>query len=338
MARKSILFSTTRGWNCGDEFILFGVRRALSDFGIVYNPVIFNRHPSITPKKFHARRPLLPATAAPHLDNSHSLEGFCGVDYVVFAGSPEWATGKRNLALHRFILKNNLRCSFIGVGLAGPRELGEDLKTILSERCDLFIARDPACYELVKGFPNTYYEVCPSLFSAREATVHPTPEGPKRVGFVIQTDKTPHQRISAELEAYCYDQFEKLNEKFPTTLVAHYIDEFKAAKARGYDVVYSGYSEDYPELFQAFDVVVSTRVHGCGLCASSGIPNALIPHDHRSDTVRKFESYVFGKGEAIADWVSGLDIEETSKRMVAYRARKHADYMSLFERHLGALR
>lgn len=338
MARRSILFSTTRGWNCGDEFILFGVRRALTEFGVEFNPVIYNRHPSITPRKFQARRPLFPASAAPHLDNSHSLDGFCGVDYVVFAGSPEWATGKRNLALHRFILENNLRCAFIGVGLAGPRTLGEDIKRILAERCDLFIARDAVCYELVKGYPNAYHEVCPSIFCAPRAELRQNPTGPKRVGLVIQTDQTPHQRVSPEVEAYGYEQFEQLRHQFPTTLIAHYIDEFKAAKQRGHDVVYSGYSEDYFQIFPQFDVVVSTRVHGCGLCASSGIPNALIPHDRRADTVRLLGSHVLDRGASIRDWVEKVEIEPTSRRMVAYREQKHRDYMTLFDRHLGGIR
>jgi hypothetical protein len=334
LGTANILFSTTRGWNSGDEFILFGVRRVLDDLGIDYNPVIFNRHPSITPKKYTAKRPFFPAKAAPHLDNSHSLEGFSGIDYVVFAGSPEWVGGPRNEALQKFILDNNLRCAFIGMGLAGPRTIGEKLDRILKERTDVFFARDAACYDLVKQYPNTHYQVCPSIFSVRNPVLR-TVTGEKKVGLVIQTDKTPHQRISAELEAYCYEQYEKLNKKFATTLIAHYIDEFKAARSRGYDVAYSSYSEDYTDIFRRFDVVISTRVHGCGMCTSMAIPNAMIPHDKRSDTVTKFRSYVAQPGEDLTDWVENLDVAATSQSMLDYRQEMHDVYMGLLKGKLS---
>ena len=45
MQRLNILFSTSRQWNCGDEFILFGVRRLLDRVPLRYNSIIYNRHP-----------------------------------------------------------------------------------------------------------------------------------------------------------------------------------------------------------------------------------------------------------------------------------------------------
>jgi hypothetical protein len=46
---KNILFSTTRQWNPGDEFILFGIRRIFSAIGLEHNAVIFNRNPEVNP-------------------------------------------------------------------------------------------------------------------------------------------------------------------------------------------------------------------------------------------------------------------------------------------------
>jgi hypothetical protein len=68
--------------------------------------------------------------------------------------------------------------------------------------------------------------------------------------------------------------------------------ELKLARARGKDVLYSAYAEDYAGLFDRFDVVLSTRIHGCGIASSLGIPNVLIPHDGRSQTALKFGSCV----------------------------------------------
>ena len=42
-----ILFSSTRGWNPGDQFILMGIRRLLDALGIDYVPILYNRHPAL---------------------------------------------------------------------------------------------------------------------------------------------------------------------------------------------------------------------------------------------------------------------------------------------------
>jgi hypothetical protein len=44
---KNIVFSTTRQWNPGDEFILAGVRRIFARVGLNYNAIIFNRNPDV---------------------------------------------------------------------------------------------------------------------------------------------------------------------------------------------------------------------------------------------------------------------------------------------------
>jgi hypothetical protein len=43
----NIVHSTTRSWNCGDDFILFGVRRLVEAVLPAHNPVVFNRNPDL---------------------------------------------------------------------------------------------------------------------------------------------------------------------------------------------------------------------------------------------------------------------------------------------------
>ena len=79
----NILFSTTRQWNPGDEIILHGVLNLMKATVGEFNPIIWNRHPSINPNNMN-------------LDNSFSVlrHDLSAIDYVVIAGSPEWLGGR----------------------------------------------------------------------------------------------------------------------------------------------------------------------------------------------------------------------------------------------------
>lgn len=70
----------------------------------------------------------------PHLDNSFVLDETRLVDYVVFAGSPEWFGGPRINPLLQYIWDKNLRCAFLGVGVHRRHEFNDLLKKVLSDR------------------------------------------------------------------------------------------------------------------------------------------------------------------------------------------------------------
>jgi len=44
---KNVVFSTTRQWNPGDEFILMGCINLLKEYMGEFNPIIYNRHPQL---------------------------------------------------------------------------------------------------------------------------------------------------------------------------------------------------------------------------------------------------------------------------------------------------
>src|SRR3954462_11648347 len=103
----NVLFSATRQWNPGDEFILFGSVNALRSAGLDVNPILFNRNPQIRRMRplFRWMRQLDDAMfggrALPFLDNSFKNTTDASiVDLVVFAGSPEWR-GRRLAPLYR---------------------------------------------------------------------------------------------------------------------------------------------------------------------------------------------------------------------------------------------
>ncbi len=334
MGRLNILFSTPRQWNPGDEFILFGIRRLLDSLGLEYNVIIYNRHPSITPQRYYRQFPWLRLMPVPHLDNSFALDQDGMVDYVIFAGTPEWFGGGRIKPLLQYILRNRIRCAFIGVGVHRHHTFSEDLIQVVTEFCDLIIARDPLCYELIKDFPNSYYAPCPSLFAAPYAQVRKTLN---RLGIVIQSDKTRHHAVSPEVQSYIFSQCERLEQEFPVLYVAHYIDDYKLARTLGKEVLYSGYAEDYVQIYDQFDLIISTRVHGCGMASSLGIPNALVPHDGRFQTALKLKSQILQAGLELTEWVRSVDISAESAALVEYRKAQEEEFRQIMSKHLSIL-
>jgi len=105
MRTLNILFSTTRQWNPGDEFIFFGIRNILTELGIKFNTIIYNRHPSINPPPTFRRHRWSKLEKYPNMDNSFFLDIPAAVDYVIIAGSPEWTGGQRMDRLFNYIKK-----------------------------------------------------------------------------------------------------------------------------------------------------------------------------------------------------------------------------------------
>ncbi len=330
--RWNILFSSTRQWNCGDEFILFGARRLLAALGIDYNALLYNRHPSINPQRYIRPHRWSRSVPAPNLDNSFFLDDPSLVDYVVFAGSPEWFDGPRIRPLLRFIVDNGKRCCFLGVGVYKVREINSLLQQVLTEHCDLITARDPLCYEMVKHLPHAYYEVCPALFAAPASRPRRRLE---RLAYVIQAGATRGHDVAAPVREQCMQQLAALQRRFEVTCIAHYMDDLRMARQMNAEVLYSAYSEDYLELYDRFDAVISTRIHGCGLASSLGIPNALVPHDGRSQTASLFGSHLLSPGADWEAWLRTLDVAEASAALQARRAERWERYLELLGRHLS---
>ena len=47
MSRPTGIFSTTRNYNPGDEFILFGIQNVLEEIIGPFNTVYYNRNPAV---------------------------------------------------------------------------------------------------------------------------------------------------------------------------------------------------------------------------------------------------------------------------------------------------
>ena len=176
----NIVFSTTRQWNPGDEFILLGCINLLKNVVNDLNPIIFNRNPQIRRDR---KRDIIKSIdnllgkdwAEKFLDNSvKDRLPFNYADCVVFAGSPEWR-GRRLSKLYEFIYNNNLPTIFLGLGAGSKRSLPlnketlSDLEIQVFKSAKLISCRDCSSEKYTSDNElklKVYNLPCPALFSS----------------------------------------------------------------------------------------------------------------------------------------------------------------------------
>lgn len=343
MRRPVVLFSTTRTFNPGDDFVLFGIRNLLAPLIGPFVPIVHNRNPAL-----HVLRGLAATSAGrtdaasagmaqlhraiadtvPAYDNSWH-EGFDtgAVDLAVFAGTPEWA-GTVTAPLVDALLAAATPTlylglgAFEGVGALKYDELPERDRRLL-ERAALVTVRDPACAALLEPIAPALLP-CPSLFAAPAAR----PRGAaRRIALSMQGlgEKNP-QRIDRETFDYARALFRALSERFDCALVCHYVDEVAELRTVfGHDtqIHYAYDAADYLAIYERFDLIVTTRVHGAGLAASLGIPGFLIGHSVRTATVEGFRAAILDPAarsvEAALGLVEGCDVAAASKALIAHK-------------------
>ena len=298
-----ILYVTTRQWNPGDEFILRGTRRILEAVGIKEEVTsIYNKSPQTTSLfeswNFWKRQYFTSLVSSvdfalniTHYDNSFKRQNDINFyDMVVFSGSPAWYGGRLK-PLYRKLHSFKGKILFLGIGAPNkPLNLTSDEHEIL-RRAIIFCRNESLVTSLAKKDIRSQFMPCPALLSSpfeRDAISEIS-----MVGLGFNTTKTHrYHRMSEEKYALQSRLFSVLDARFDCRVICHYVDELEhAADIYGSENVRFVYDAiDYPDLYSKFDFVISSRVHGCGMSSSVGVPNAAITHDARGDTVNGFMS------------------------------------------------
>lgn len=352
--RKFALFSATRQWNPGDEFILSGSRRIIGSALGDVDAILYDRNPDVRPSDGttvgyrHIRRPISEEAGEAYERLSARLRlGFFSnsvkfdsdvsyASFAVMAGSPEWAT-PRCWNFYDHVLRNGL--PLLGLGLGSmPAQVPAfvhaalDKAVVRTTRSKSLAASDLARRHDISYLP------CPALLSA------PAPrrvDRVRRVGVAIGV-AYEHAVWANGLDAEFYDRvcrsldelFARFGDEVEFDLVAHYIDEIPILKARfpGRTVRYSFDSADYYDIFADYDLVVSTRVHACGAAASLGIPSISLGHDYRSDTTDGFLSESVLLSDDAAPLVYAFEAlageaSERSRTLAAHRSATLDEYV-----------
>ncbi len=344
MRTKNIVFSTTRQWNPGDEFILIGCINLLKKI-TTFNAIIYNKHPQVryligwkrkslnSVFKFFFRVPLF----SPFLDNSlKPTSRGTFVDLVVFAGSPSWY-GEVSKDLYHFILKNEVPTLFLGIGMGEPISIDsfKPYEIEVLKKANLVITRDKRAEKLLQSF-GAIQQPCPALFSS---VTNKLVYNVKRVGLIYATHRTPKDnRVNDQVGAYIQEYYKRLLniiDHIEFEIVCHYFDELEYASEEFADlnIRYSYDSSDYKDIYNSFDFVIGSRVHGLGLSASLGIPGIMISHDIRSDTVKGFLSTILKTSISIdenleATQTALAQAEKQSELIVQHKRKTEEIYLN----------
>lgn len=344
-----ILFSTTVGHNPGDEIVFRGVRSLLEAAGIRYEPRIYDRNPA----KYGCRawwgreqRRLLA-----------SLDG--SIDHVVFAGTPEWCSEIPNLSdllrgpknprfigrilglrvsdrivdpLLSFLIRNGLRCSFVGVGSSKRPVVTHKIDYILRNRTDAFIVRDPQTFEVFSAY-GPQLKPCPGLFAAGSARLRTQRA---RVGVVLQAPRSSRIVLPTKSVAQALDLTSELESQgLQVSYVCHSMKDALYIKRHS-----SVTTIDVPttaaqmlRTYDQFDVVFSMRLHGCITAASLGIPSFPLHSSYRMDSLRPL-GIPGNRGASPMEWLTSLNVKSESGRLLALKRAAKKDYLRLL-RHCG---
>ena len=311
---RDFIFSTTRQWNCGDEFILFGVINILKNSIGSFNPIIYNRNPDIRPigtskgfrnlkfqRGYTQDKDLCLLTSYLRIgfhDNSIKFDSdLSKISMAFFAGSPE-TFGHRNYNFFEHILKNKIPLMALGIGWFGNVL---DFEKEIYKKALLVTVRDEELlkHDFLKNI-NAVYLPCPALQAAPKEKEKKV-KSVKKIALGLGV-KLENSVINACIDDKTYDfsvdlynkLIQKYGSKYEFSIVCHYVDEIAIAHKifdkYGIDVLYAFDAKDYIELYRNFDLVISPRVHACGMSSSLGIPNINISHDHRAGTCKGFLS------------------------------------------------
>ncbi|WP_269625320.1 polysaccharide pyruvyl transferase family protein [Prochlorococcus marinus] len=339
---KNILLSTSYGWNCGDDFIAFGVRNLLDSILPEVNYIIYNRNPDL-----HKQRTLynelkikledgriFKINLDKYInktnwvwDNSwHIRNNFDNIDYCIFAGTPEWF-GKMVSPMVSILSETNLPVIYLGVGGFEGREnlsfenLPESCKSVL-RRSKLLTTRDSQAQNLLSKL-GSHQLPCPALFSSIKET--PRVNNNKlKIALSTQPDLSIQPLSSKGVYDYTLKLFSTLKEEFNCEVVCHYIDEIKEMSHLNIPIRYSYNADDYFKIYNKYDLVITTRVHGAGASASLGVPSFVISHSKRTETVRGFLSELITpntKINDVVDKIRSFDIHKRSLEIIEHKKK-----------------
>lgn len=363
---RNFLFSTTRQWNPGDEFILMGIRRLFEEAGFAFNPIIYNRNPEVTQPRIgwnplrrlqrpvRGQRLLSSFLRLGFYDNSFKL-GMDGdfIDLAVFAGTPGWFEGSAR-PLYEAIEQHRIPTLFLGIGSAWSAAdlasyIDDPLILKVLSKALLITVRDPVTHEVLSAMNLHPIQLpCPAIFAAARTRKIKRVES---IGLIYSARSAlPNQRVDEAVHGPMVELFDRIRKRYSPKMhiefVAHYIDdlpEFRRTFTDNPSIHYSYDARDYLEIYRHFDLVAGARVHGIGLAASLGIPGIYFGHDDRRGTVEGFKSPDIdlrrsgGVDRAMALFETSIEsITARHAELIQHKQYSKNRYLDLIRDHLGS--
>ena len=228
-----------------------------------------------------------------HWDNSFKLySDIKNIDLICIAGSPEW-DGFRLKPLYALANKHNIPICFIGIGSwrhFSFNSLQIQTQKALS-RSSVTIVRDRIAHNALKD-KQAQLLTCPSISCAKNQKVVLNKD-PRIALVYVTSNSVPNNAITKYQHKILINVYKEIITKFNIEFICHYQDEIDCLYAtfgKSNQIHYSYDAADYFDIYSKFDFVVSPRVHGVGIASSLSIPSLHLGHDHRSHTIKEFET------------------------------------------------
>ena len=357
MNRPTGIFSTTRNYNPGDEFILFGIQNLLEEILGPFNIVYYNRNPAVQNFRMTFDKEATIGTQTTNWyqtlrthfserENSWSPElDLEFADFVVFAGTPEWV-GRMVEPLTSALAEFKGPILYLGLGsVAVMNECTiEDLLVSDQDalkKARVITVRDSAAETFLASLkPNAL--PCPSLFAAQAKQL----TNKQKIAVSLQ-GIAPYntQRTDTSVRDYMIQLLEKLTTQYSCSVITHYVDELPELSdiiPTGVDLIYHADATDYINTYDNFDLVVTMRVHGAGLAAALGIPSFVVAHSHRSQTAEGFLAELVDTQENSVDDVvariGGFDNAVRSEKIIKHQIVTKKQYLDLLRPALASVR
>ncbi len=354
---KNILFATVRQGNCGDEFILFGTQNIVSSLQPEYNAVIVNKNEEVC-RRLQFRDKVLNINLGDLNKNiSVNLEEACFknlpleddsfadyysldfIDAFFFAGTPEWLVYKL-IPLYEKLANFNGPICFLGLGYhEGFKESSSYLNFSevykkIHKKAHVFVVRDSLMFKYLEPHIKVDLLPCPALLSSKTQRKRHKLE---RIGFSLQAKvgDAIGNYVPQGVYYFSLKLLEEVARHYQVEVVCHWIEDLiylTRELGHKYILRYSYDAKDYLNIYDQYDLVISTRVHGSAMAASLGIPTFTISHSMRTDTVKGFFSQIIALDSRIEDIIENIktfDIVGESEKIIAHKTATLEAYKKL---------
>jgi hypothetical protein len=305
---KNILVAATRQWNPGDEFILFGVQNLIGENN---NYIIYDRNPDLLPlKKIWS--------------NSWKKQSLEKIDSVIIAGSPEWM-GNALQPLFSSCL-NKKQISFLGIGNTSNKVNLTNLDIQTLRNAKIIITRDEITKQSLLNYKIKSITLpCPAFYASK---ITKNIEKINKIGFVIQSNEIESQKISKDLMQKSLDIYNKLKDIYEVNFIYHYINELFNIPFKG---DYSYDAKDYINIYNKYDLIITTRLHGAVLASSLGIPSILLNTDARCISCSNQIPYIINNFNYEINFIKEINVKEINENLIKFKNESFINYKNIIE-------
>jgi hypothetical protein len=214
---------------------------------------------------------------------------------------------------------------------SGPYTNFNEIYRNIHKKADLFVSRDRLLVDYLHPEVKAVHLPCPALFCA---TTHRPRSKILKIGFSLQANARDAKVNSVPPDTYAYSiqLLETVADGYDVEIVCHWIEDLICiGKDVGskYTLRYSYDAKDYLGIYDDYDLIVSTRVHGSAMAASLGIPTITISHSMRTDTVRGFLSQIISVNDSIPsvmNYIQELDVYQASQDVISHKIASLEQY------------